>query len=203
MANKSLVSGKDRAVPTHKLDVPPEECPTPLSKPAKATDATKPKARASADAPGMENGRKFYQDFPVGHIGGSPQLIWIRPDQFLHQPNPDDPFRFTRANGEIIQPERFFTDGGSVPRAFWPVKDLSPWTYGPAFLLHDWEFDQHYTGKSQRSFEEARDILMEAIRTLMEKGPCEPNRLAFYLIYAGVDSFVARSMWDKPVRTLP
>jgi hypothetical protein len=32
----------------------------------------------------------------------------------------------------------------------------------------------------------------------MESGLCESNRLVFDLIYSGIDSFIARQVWDKP-----
>ena len=90
------------------------------------------------------------------------------------------------------------TDGGSIPRALWFVKDLSPWAYAPAFLIHDWLFDLHHCNQTGKTFDEVRDIMMEGVRTLMESGVCERNRLTFDLIYAGIDSFVARQVWEKP-----
>lgn len=96
-----------------------------------------------------------------------------------------------------------FTDGGSIPRALWSVKDFSPWTYCPAFLIHDWLFDLHHCGLDTRSFETVRDNMLEGVCTLMETGVCRMNRLAFDLIYAGIDSFVARQAWNKPDCTLP
>jgi hypothetical protein len=63
----------------------------------------------------------------------------------------------------------------------------SPWSYAPAFLIHDWLFDLHHCNK--------RDIMLEGVRTLMESGVCENNRLTFDVIYAGIDSVVARQVW--------
>jgi hypothetical protein len=101
-------------------------------------------------------------------------------------------FRFIRGTGEVIEPGMMFTDGGSTPRALWFVKDLSPWAYAPAFLIHDWLFDSHHAGATDKSFDEVRDIVLEGVRTLMGSGVCEANRLAFNLIYSGIDSFIAR-----------
>ena len=36
------------------------------------------------------------------------------------------------------------------PAPRWFGKDLSPRRYVPAFLAHDWEFDQHHVGASQK-----------------------------------------------------
>lgn len=151
---------------------------------------------AEAQAGAVE--RKFYPDFPKGKFEGEPRLVWIAPDLFRHEPNPDKPFRFTRNNGEVIEPGLMITDGGSIPRALWFVKDLSPWSYAPAFLIHDWLFDLHHCDRTDKAFEEVRDILLEGVRTLMESKVCPLDRVAFDLIYTGVDSFVAHQVWDKP-----
>lgn len=160
--------------------------------PARAAAVAKGKAGAFLEA------RKFYPEFPCGRFEGEPHLVWIRPDLFRHEPRAAQPFRFVRANGEAIEPGVMNTDGGSIPRALWFVKDLSPWAYAPAFLIHDWLFDLHHCQRTDKGFEEVRDIMLEGVRTLMESGVCEKNRLAFDLIYAGIDSFVARQVWDKP-----
>jgi hypothetical protein len=167
----------------------------------------KGKARSAAardvGIPSAGPERKFYPDFPLGKFDGEPHLVWLKPDIFRHEPNPDKPFRFIRQNGEIIEPGPMFTDGGSIPRALWFVKDLSPWSYAPAFLIHDWLFDLHHCNKTDKGFEEVRDILMEGVRTLMESGVCDSNRLSFDLIYSGVDSFVAHHVWDNQGCQLP
>lgn len=140
--------------------------------------------------------RKDYADFKPGRFEGEPTLVWVKPDIFRLEPNMP-PFRFVRGNGEVVEPGRMFTDGGSIPRALWFVKDLSPWSYAPAFLIHDWLFDCHHTGTTDKGFEEVRDIMMEGVRTLMDSGLCEANRLVFELIYSGIDSFIARRIWDR------
>ena len=147
--------------------------------------------------------REFYPDFPVGRFEGEPHLVWIKPDLFRHEPDGDQPFRFVCANGNVIEPGVMITDGGSIPRALWFVKDLSPWSYGPAFLIHDWLFDLHHCDKDSRPFEEVRDIMLEGVKTLMETKVCDSSRLAFDLIYSGIDSPAARLLWDKPGCTLP
>lgn len=140
--------------------------------------------------------QKFYPDFPIGKFEGEPYLVWVKPDIFRMEPQTPC-FRFIRSSGEVIEPGRLFTDGGSIPRALWFVRDLSPWTYAPAFLIHDWLFDCHHAGTTDKSFEEVRDIMMEGIRTLMEAGVCTPNRLTFDLIHAGIDSVIARRIWNR------
>jgi len=165
---------------------------------AKSRGAARAVGPLGLEAPSGQPERKFFPDFPLGKFDGEPHLVWVKPDIFRHEPQPANPFRFTRANGEEIEPGKMITDGGSIPRALWFVKDLSPWAYAPAFLIHDWLFDLHHCGRDTRSFEEVRDILLEGVRTLMETKVCDMNRLAFDLIYSGIDSFVARQVWDKP-----
>ncbi|WP_105433020.1 DUF1353 domain-containing protein [Neorhizobium sp. T6_25] len=148
-----------------------------------------------------------YDAIPVGtfeNISGI-RLSWIGPDSFLFHHTPSEAFRFVRRNGEIIVPENMFTDGGTIPKLLWQFHGLSPWGYAPAFLVHDWEFEAHHCGLSPKSFEEARDTLTEGIKTLMEMGLCEKSPLILSTIYEGVNSFVARRIWDRipPSCTLP
>lgn len=200
MAKKSTsLSAKDRRALAHKYTLPDDL----LSPAPVARGRTRGAERAArAETAGIET-RKFYPDFPIGRFEGQPRLIWVAPDLFLHEPQTAKPFRFIRANGEMIAPGRMFTDGGSIPRALWSIPNFSPWTYGPAFLVHDWLFDLHHCGQDTRSFEEVRDIMLEGVRTLMETGVCQMNRLTFDLIYAGIDSFIARQIWNRPGCTLP
>jgi len=195
-----VLSAQDRKALAHKYDLGED-----LLSPAPAAPRARGSARsrgASTEVAGAE-ARKFFPDFPVGRFEGEPRLVWVAPDLFLHEPLSSAPFRFVRASGESIAPGRMFTDGGSIPRALWSIRDFSPWTYGPAFLIHDWLFDLHHCGLDDRSFEAVRDIMLEGVRTLMETGVCKLNRLAFDLIYAGIDSFVARQVWNRPGCTLP
>lgn len=146
--------------------------------------------------------RKYYPDFPSGAFEGEPLLYWVEPDIFRLEPNSAKPFRFVRTlndgDTEIIEPGRMFTDGGSIPRAFGVFSEkLSPWGYAPAFLIHDWLFDCHHAGTSDKNFEEVRDIMMEGVKTLMVSGVCKRSRLVFDLIHAGIDSPVARAIWNK------
>lgn len=165
--------------------------------------APKPKVTKGVGAPAQALlGGKSYADFPLGKFVGEPHLVWTAADIFRHEPQKANAFGFVRKTGEVVTPGAMYTDGGSIPRPLWFVKDLSP-TYAPAFLIHDWLFDCHHCGKTDKSFEEARDIMMEGVRTLMESGACERNRLTFELIYTGIDSFVPRRIWDKPGCALP
>jgi hypothetical protein len=140
---------------------------------------------------------RSYGDTPEGRFENlaSNRLAWREPDWFELIPK-RDAFRFVRASGEVVEPRRMFTDGGSIPRVLWPIRSLSPWGYAPAFLVHDWEFDRHHCGHSPKSFDEVRDTMMEAVKTLMATGICPLDRVAFRAIQGGIDSPVARIVWD-------
>lgn len=122
-------------------------------------------------------------------------LRWDRPDWFEFTPDPERRFSFTRHNGEVITPERMLTNGGSVPRWFWVKESLSPWGHTPAFIVHDWEFDAHHAG-APKSFDEVRNTIAEALKTLMETGVTPKSEATFRMIYAGVSSWIAHKMWD-------
>jgi hypothetical protein len=122
-------------------------------------------------------------------------LRWERPDWFEYLPDPEAPFSFTRASGEVVTPGRMLTDGGSIPRWFWVKESLSPWCHVPAFLLHDWEFDVHHQGGSAKSFEAVRDTMTEALKTLMEMGITPKSESDFRVIYAGISSWIAKDVW--------
>ncbi|MCA1979050.1 MAG: DUF1353 domain-containing protein, partial [Thiobacillus sp.] len=142
--------------------------------------------------------RNYYPDFPVGAFQGDPLLRWVKPDIFRLEVEAGQPFQFIRKAGEVITPGAMLTDGGSIPRWAGLFSDkLSPWGYAPAFLIHDWLFDCHHAGTTDKRFEEVRDIMMEGVKTLMESGRCERSLVVFNLIYSGIDSPVARAIWNR------
>lgn len=140
-----------------------------------------------------------YGATPVGKFLNAEKLFlrWAKPDWFEYLPDQKDPFSFVRSSGETITPGSMFTDGGSIPRWFWVNKNLSPWIYVPAYLVHDWEFDQHRLKTSPKPFEDVRDTIAEGIKTLMESGLGPRSEQTFRTIYAGVSSYVARRYWEN------
>ena len=130
------------------------------------------------------------------------RLCWTQPDLFELIPRIEKPFAFVRPNSTRIQPTNFFTDGGSIPRFVTAINGrLTPWGYGPAYLIHDWGFDRHHCG-DKTSFEEVRDMLMEALKTLMTT-VVPKDEIAFNTIYLGVSSPVARAAWNNNPPTCP
>src|SRR6266851_6434044 len=74
--------------------------------------------------------------------------------------------------GEIV-PGLMYTDGGSIPRVFWSVPGLSPWAFGPAYIVHDWLFVVHRCHwpappeVQAITFEQSAQILAEVGKSLV------------------------------------
>jgi hypothetical protein len=81
-----------------------------------------------------------YKHTAAGTLKGTVVVEWYKPDLFKYRPDTTDPLTFTRRKGTVIQPGLMLTDGGSIPRVFWVLRNYSPWGYGPAFIVHDWLF---------------------------------------------------------------
>lgn len=154
---------------------------------------------------------RLYEDLQTGVFEGSPTVIWNGFDPhdgrpiFLHEPTG---FAYITASGVRIEPGRMDTDGGSIPQILHSVPRFNPWTYGPAYLVHDWIFVAHKCGIppfNGYSLKEAAHIMAEGIKTLMEVGfrnadneiqifPKDEDTL--YLMYLAVKSSIARDLWN-------
>lgn len=146
----------------------------------------------------------LYARYAVGQFMylESIRLRWLTlrdtkaPDYFALVPRKNTPFAFRRPNtDEIITPRHMFTDGGSVPWLVQSLPNLSPWGYGPAYLIHDYLFDLHHCQSTKLDFETARDIMMEALKTLMETGLSPKSEWTFWAIYQGINGSAARQYW--------
>ena len=115
----------------------------------------------------------------TGTIRGKPTIDWMKPDRFVYDCGKNLTFAFVRPNGETIRPESIETDGGSIPRLLWFQDGFSPWTYAPAYLIHDWLYEAHRRGvpggrsrSGEKLFytrEQADWIMAEVIKSQMEK----------------------------------
>lgn len=139
----------------------------------------------------------FFDGVNTGEFRGLPTLVWVGANRFRFvQDATKKPFEFIRSNGETVRPQDMFTDGGSVPRLIQPLPGFSAWDYGAAFIIHDWEFEAHHKGISNKSFDDVNLTLAEGIKTLMDSGIVEKNTFALYAIWAAVSSPVAKQIWD-------
>lgn len=142
-----------------------------------------------------------YDNTDTGELKGRLVIEWIDQDKFLFIPDASNPLKFIRKDHDVIQPERMFTDGGSIPAPLRAIKSYSPWGYAPAFILHDWLFVMKQCkvpGYENYDFEKTATILAEAMKTVMENPKYGgPNKLVHYSIYEAVRSNVARNYWDN------
>lgn len=145
-----------------------------------------------------------YDEVSRGTFKGRVQLYWVGggigsavgDGQFLYVRDAFAPLQFISNDlkndegGElVIEPEAFFTDGGSVPRMVQGVPGFNAWAFGPAYIVHDWVFEAHrclnYAEKHQgkliepdkpsdemnklkgMTFSQSARLLAEGIKTLL------------------------------------
>lgn len=150
---------------------------------------------------------EFIDSLIVGEFTGRFYLSWIGPNTFAYRPVEGDPFTFHRKNaqGKVIDavtPGEMETDGASIPREVWAIPGMSAWDYGPAHLIHDWEFQRHDDDPQfTKSFEEVNRTFAEAMLTLMRVGYLDhekprENLENLFTIYSFVSSIFGRYEWD-------
>ena len=150
-------------------------------------------------------GTWIHDDIPDGDLTGVVTIEWDKQDNFIYRPEKNrglsfQPFAW-RGTGKYITPKLMYTDGGSVPRVFWNIPGLSPWSFGPAYIIHDYIFAVHRCGwydpvVSQIKFEESAEILAEVGKFLIEAGLIKDDALG--AIVWAVKTQYARNLWDTP-----
>ena len=142
-----------------------------------------------------------YDQVEVGQLNGKLIVEWVDQDKFVFLPDPDKPLTFKRKSGEVIQPQRMYTDGGSVPTALRAVKSYSPWGYAPAFIVHDWQFVMKQCKLDcfeKYDLEKAATILDEFMKTVMENPKyCGTNRHVHSSMNQAVRSDTAKEYWEQ------
>jgi Protein of unknown function (DUF1353) len=142
-----------------------------------------------------------YRRVQPGELNGRIRVEWLDRDLFRFSPHPEQPLAFKRANGETIIPGEMITDGGSIPRPLWMLRDYSPWGYAPAFIVHDWLFEAHHCGLPAATgydVDSAADVMSEVIKTMMETDKYGGrNELVLYSMDRAVRSQFARKQWEQ------
>ena len=141
-----------------------------------------------------------YGEVSTGKLEGKLIVQWLEPDIFLFLPDAQKPLRFTRSNGDVIQPGRMLTDGGSIPRPLWILRNYSPWGYAPAFVVHDWLFDMKHCaipGFERYNHHIAATVMAEVMKTMMGSGKVAVDQPTLLSMYLAVDSPIAESLWNK------
>jgi hypothetical protein len=158
-----------------------------------------------------------------GKVSGYLMVFWDGEDNFIYYPLYDsDPLRFylpkniaKKLGTKYIQPGIIYTDGGSIPRAVRGWSGLSPWGYGPAYIVHDWLFIAHHcilNGHTERhdkrdrnevgkveqvDFQLSADLLAAVIQALVAQNKVPKRDFAPKAIYTAVDSTIAKNLWDS------
>jgi hypothetical protein len=130
-------------------------------------------------------------------------IEWRKPNLFAYRPDNEQPLVFVRKSGDKITPGSMFTDGGSIPRPFWVLKNYSPRGYGPAFIVHDWLFhmqDCKEKGYEKYSIESAATIMSEVMKTMMETPEFDyGSKRTVYLMCKAVQTQPARDAWEDGI----
>lgn len=144
---------------------------------------------------------RHYDQTGLGELKGKLVVEWVDQDKFIFLPDGQSPLRFTRKNGDVIEPQRMFTDGGTIPAALRAIKSYSPWGYAPAFIVHDWLFVMKHCkvpGFEKYDLDKAATIMSEVMKTVMENPNYGgPNKLVHYSMYEAVRSPTAKDYWEK------
>ena len=149
----------------------------------------------------------IHDDIPEGDLLGIVTIEWDKQDSFIYRPDPSPLRRLSfqpyawRGTDKRITPTLMYTDGGSIPRFFWNIPGLSPWGFGPAYVIHDYIFAVHRCGwpdpvVSQITFEESAEILAEVGEALIAANLIKND--ALNAIVWGVRTQYARNLWDTP-----
>jgi hypothetical protein len=142
-----------------------------------------------------------YRHTHTGQLSGRMLVEWMQPDRFLFIPDERRPLKFTRSDGTTIQPERMYTDGGSIPRPLWALRNYSPWGYGPAFMIHDWLFRMQYCelpGWQSYTVDSAAQIMSEVMKSMMESPAFNyGDKTTVYLMNVAVRSPMTRKAWKS------
>lgn len=144
--------------------------------------------------------QRHYDRVEPGELHGKLIVEWMEPDRFLFRPDQQNPLTFERQSGQVITPQAMVTDGGSIPRPLWVLRNYSPWGYGPAFIVHDWLFyqqDCQLPGADEWTLEEAALVMSEVMKTMMESPDFDyGDKFTVYSMYKAVQTPPARAAWN-------
>jgi hypothetical protein len=144
-------------------------------------------------------------NIPDGDFQGVATVEWASEDYFVYRPDPNRALSFQpsfwRGTTKRITPRLMYTDGGSIPRFFWNIPGLSPWGFGPAYVIHDYIFLVHRCGindpdVAQISFDQSAEVLAEVGKALIDLQQIKHDALD--AIIWGVRTQYARSLWNAP-----
>lgn len=142
-----------------------------------------------------------HDNIPDGHLEGTVTVDWAGQDLFIYRPENKPLWFLPDFMSKPIVPRAMYTDGGSIPRFFWNIPGLSPWGFGPAYVIHDYIFKVHRCGwpdpeVAKITFEQSALVLAEVGKALIAHGLIRDD--ALNAIVWGVRTQYARDLWDTP-----
>ncbi|WP_333815452.1 hypothetical protein [Tabrizicola sp.] len=157
-----------------------------------------------------------YETTRAGTFSGEVAVVWLSGTKgsgdgtFVYVPTEAKPLTFRRPEGETkgrsITPGMMYTDGGSIPPFARIVNGLTPWNYGPAYIVHDWLFrarqclndkstNPDYDALKDLDFQDSAEIIAEAIKALEASGRVKKDQISGALVTAAVTSPFSHRHW--------
>lgn len=158
-----------------------------------------------------------YDQTKAGEFTGEVAVVWLRgtgkegDGTFIYVPTPRKPLTFTRpeekAEGKTITPPMMYTDGGSVPGLARAFRGLTPWNYGPAYIVHDWVFmarqclnlgetDADYQALAGLDFQDSAEIIAESIKALEVSNRVKAKDISGAAVTFAVTSPFSKARWN-------
>ncbi|MBL9072387.1 DUF1353 domain-containing protein [Tabrizicola sp.] len=156
-----------------------------------------------------------YETTRAGTFTGEVAVVWLRGTDkegdgtFVYVPTEAKPLTFTRPDKTtVIQPTMIYTDGGSVPSLARAFRGLTPWNYGPAYIVHDWLFRAKqcwedgkkrpkYAVVADMSFAESAMIIAESIHALHDSKRVRNDDISGAVVTAAVTSPISYRRWTQ------
>ncbi|HCN30934.1 MAG TPA: hypothetical protein DIT64_19905 [Verrucomicrobiales bacterium] len=172
---------------------------------------------------------RFYDRLQEGEFKGKYELVKTggtdpmnRAEIHILRQKASAPFHFTRSgeDGEVIEPMRMKTSGGSIPYAVQVLvkrnENYLPYTFERSYFIHDWLFEAHkhkLSAHRRHTLQSAALVMAECQKTEVEEWRARQTfgtpeqaadhekklrdkRQAIWLQYQAVKSFIAKKMWD-------
>lgn len=158
-----------------------------------------------------------YETTKPGTFRGEVAVVWLKgtgpsgDGTFVYVPTPLKPLTFMRPEGKTagksITPPMMYTDGGSVPGLARAFRGLTPWNYGPAYIVHDWVFmarqclnlgktDAEYTVLEKLSFQDSAEIIAESIKALEVTKRVKAKDISGAAVTFAVTSPFSKARWE-------
>lgn len=149
-----------------------------------------------------------YKDVRIGTFENASQLSATLTETtcegwWTYRPDQANPLLFRRHSGEIIQPELFITDLGTIPKWLRIGRLLQPDSIPAVALIHDWVVHQNNCDLGSRSFEDSVFVQQEALKTWMDTYPKDRSMALFYLSRLALLSNRSKRGWCYKFESCP